>query len=75
MSALQGKGVLAVEFCYVADDPGFGIMASGTLVTYGLLVYVQVAGSTIGFSADKFKRGVTLLAINFVMTTFKPKAG
>lgn len=50
-------------------------MASGTLITYGLLVHIKMAGSTVGFGLIKFKGSMALPAINHLVLTFQFKAG
>ena len=50
-------------------------MASRTLITYGLLVDIKMAGSTISFGLIEFKGGVALPAINHLMLAFQFKPG
>jgi len=50
-------------------------MTSRTLIPYGLLVNIKVAGCTIGFSLIEFQRGMTLPTVNHFMLTFQLKAG
>lgn len=50
-------------------------MASRTLITYGLLMHIKVAGSTVGFGLIKFKGGMALPAINHLMLAFQFKSG
>jgi hypothetical protein len=44
-------------------------MASRTLITYGLLMHIKVAGSTVGLGLIEFKGGMALSAINHLMLT------
>ena len=42
-------------------------MTPGTLISYGLFVYIRMAGITIGFSLRKSKRSMAIPARNILM--------
>jgi hypothetical protein len=44
---LKWKGILTVKLCYVVDKPGVGVMTPGALISYRLLVDIEVTGSAI----------------------------
>lgn len=54
-SAIQGlmhprerKTVFKVQFRNIVHQPVIGAVASGAVISYGLLVYICMAGNTIG---------------------------
>jgi len=50
-------------------------MASRTLITYGLLMHIKVAGSTVGLGLIEFKGGMALSAVNHLVLAFQFKSG
>jgi len=64
-----------MELGNVAYKPGIGRMASGTIITYGVLVNIQVAGSAFGFCFRKLQGCVALSAVDDLVCALQCKAG
>lgn len=67
MSAKQGKTILFVQISDVVHQPVVGAVAAGAIVADGILVYIRVAGITVGLGFFKNEAGMAVPAIKHCM--------
>jgi hypothetical protein len=75
MISLQGKPAQQVHGNGVFNDPGIGIVASGTIGPQYILVHVGMTGFTFTLYFLKFQCFVATAAINNLMLTSEFKMG
>jgi hypothetical protein len=75
MISFQGEPAKLMHHFGVADNPGFGIVASGAIGSQGIVMHIGVTGLAFGICLLKLKILVTASAIDRLMLAGELKTG